>query len=72
MGDEVFVSFVVEGGAADRAGIKAGDILLSIQGKQLAFEQLPDRYGLTNESLKHIRSHQSGGSVEFQILRQRD
>lgn len=72
LGDEVFVSFVVEGGAADRAGIKAGDILLSIQGKQLAFEQLPDKYGLTNESLKHIRSHQSGESVEFQILRQSD
>lgn len=68
----IFIHFVVENGATDRAGIKSGDVLFSIGGKQLAFEQLPEKYGLTRESLKHLRSHQSGEFVEFEILRQNE
>ncbi|HPO63956.1 MAG TPA: PDZ domain-containing protein, partial [Candidatus Kapabacteria bacterium] len=52
----IFIHFVVENGATDRAGIKSGDVLFSVGGKQLAFEQLPEKYGLTRESLKHLRS----------------
>lgn len=68
----IFIHFVVENGATDRAGIKTGDVLFSVGGKQLKFEQLPDKYGLTRESLKHLRSHQSGEYVEFEILRQNE
>jgi sigma-B regulation protein RsbU (phosphoserine phosphatase) len=56
-------------GATDRAGIKSGDVLLDINGKELNMRIISNGEMLTMESLKYLRSFQSGEPVYYKILR---
>ncbi|MCR3754975.1 MAG: periplasmic serine endoprotease [Candidatus Westeberhardia cardiocondylae] len=48
-----FVSEVIQNSAADKAGIKAGDIILSIEGKNIqSFSELRAKIGTTNPGKK--------------------
>lgn len=56
----VVVQRVGEGGASDRAGIRPGDILYSIDGRVLTEDF---------EALKYLRSQQSGRTLIYRIIR---
>ncbi len=56
----VFVANVLEGSAAEKAGIKKGDIIISIDGKPVK---------TSDELINIIRSHKVGDNVIVEIMR---
>lgn len=64
-----FIAFIEKGGATDRAGMKAGDVLLSIRDVEPTFYKYDQGEYLTNEFLKHLRSQKRGEPVPFKVLR---
>lgn len=54
------IAGVLRGGPADRAGIKPGDVLLSIDGQRLDNPQ---------QMLEHVAAMSPGGKANFQVLR---
>ena len=58
----VFVEEVINGGAADQAGIRRGDIILEVEGNDI---------NSTGELQRNISRHQPGERVAIQIRRER-
>ena len=58
----VFVEEVINGGAADQAGIRRGDIILKVEGNDI---------NSTGELQRHISRHQPGERVAIQLRRER-
>lgn len=59
--DGFYINNVVTGSAADRAGIKAGDMLMAINGRTCSVND--------NEALKYLRKQKPGQVIPYQILR---
>jgi serine phosphatase RsbU (regulator of sigma subunit) len=66
----ILMGYLEKDGATERAGIKPGDILLSMNGNVLKMEKKGTRGEyLTVESLKFLRSHGIGEKVNYRVLR---
>ena len=69
--DGIFLGYIIEDGATDRAGIKSGDILLNVNGVkwEVKFYENEQSYMLTPESLTMLRSNPIGKPIFYNILR---
>ncbi len=65
----ILMAYIEPEGATDRAGIKSGDILLNINGKELKIMSSDAGEQLTLESLKYLRSFESGVPIYYNVLR---
>lgn len=67
----IFLGFLADGGATDRAGIKTGDILLSVDGVKwkVVMSKIENGYFLDYNSLYKLRTQPTGKPLNYKILR---
>ncbi len=65
----ILMAYIEPDGATDRAGIKSGDILLNINGKELKIINSDAGEQLSLESLKYLRNFESGVPIYYNVLR---
>ena len=68
----IFLGFLVEGGATDRAGIKSGDILISVDNVAWKVEYMAanNGYFLDYKSLYKLRTQPKGIPLNYRVLRE--
>jgi sigma-B regulation protein RsbU (phosphoserine phosphatase) len=68
----IFLGYLAEGGATDRAGIKSGDILLSVDNVAWKVELNPSNNGyfLDYKSLYKLRTQPKGIPLNYLVLRE--
>ncbi len=69
LNEGVYIGYVLEDGATKIAGLRAGDVLLSINDTALTMMRDGDKEALSIESLRHLRSQVPGVPVSYKILR---
>ena len=64
-----FIGFVIEGGATHSAGLKAGDVLLSIKDREVEMIPVPGVDSFDKEYYKFFRNLSRGEPIPYKILR---
>jgi len=65
----VFIGFVIKDGATSLAGIKSGDVLLSINDSLLKIVDYGKEEAMSVETLRFFRGLQSGVPIHYKIVR---
>ena len=65
----LFLGYIVENGATDRAGLKAGDVLLSINDFEMKMDESQPQGTFDKESLKYFRGLPKSEPIDYKILR---
>ncbi|MCX6163336.1 MAG: PDZ domain-containing protein [Ignavibacteriae bacterium] len=64
-----FLGYIVEGGATERAGIKAGDVLLTIKDTEVKMVEKEGSSGFDMDFFKFFRNQPKGEPIPYTVLR---
>ena len=64
-----FIGYVIEDGATYRAGLKAGDVVLTIKGRDVEMSELPGMGGFDKDFYRFFRNLPKGEPIPYWILR---
>jgi serine phosphatase RsbU (regulator of sigma subunit) len=64
-----FIGYVIPDGATDRAGLKSGDVLLTIRDRDVTMMQGQDKDGFDLDFYRFFRSQPKGEPIPYKIVR---
>lgn len=64
-----FLSYIVEGGATERAGIKSGDVLLAIKDNEVKMMESDEHSGFDRDFLRFFRNQPKNEPIPYSVLR---